>query len=488
MSVMRSTGFRRPNRRSAARALTIIAAAVLLASSVLRSAPQNRDAELRARANAFFEALASGNADRYEAMAQQHFTPGFLARRTPDDRKGLVARITADFGTLTLQGMRNVNDETLTFVVHGATGLDGRVELTMETAPPYRIDAIGIEVGGAENAAQGPPPPPINGSMTAAELGQALDAYLATLTAADAFAGVVAVAKHGAPIYQRAYGLADRDKKIPATPATRFNLGSINKAFTKTAIGQLIAQGKLALTDTIGSVLPDYPNAEARPATVEQLLTHQAGIADFFGPAFEAAPKTGFRSNADYYRFVAKMPLLFAPGARRQYCNGCYIVLGAIVERVSGVRYEDYVAAHVFQPAGMTGAGAFQSDRLPPDVALGYTRQSATGDVPLHGNQDMHGASGSAAGGGYATAADLLAFDNAMRDGRLLSPAMTAWFLELASAPTGRAGGAIGIAGGAPGVNAILETNATWAVAVVTNLDPPAAAGVGLAISRALSR
>jgi D-alanyl-D-alanine carboxypeptidase len=289
-------------------------------------------------------------------------------------------------------------------------------------------------------------------------------------------------------VYQRAFGLADRERKIPATPSTRFQLGSVNKMFTKTAIGQLVAARALALTDTIGHLLPDYPNAEARAATVDQLLNHQAGIADFFGPAFDAASKTQFRSNADYYRFVAAQAPLFAPGARREYCNGCYIVLGAIIERVSGVRYEDYVAEHVFKPAGMTGAGAFQSDRLPSDVAIGYTRRSATGDVPLHDNRAMHGAAGSAAGGGYATAADLLAFDSAMREGRLLDPAMTAWFLDAGPAQAGRAGGSIAIAGGAPGMNAILESGPTWAVAVVANLDPPAAAGLGLAISRALSR
>ena len=98
--------------------------------------------------------------------------------------------------------------------------------------------------------------------------------------------------------------------------------------FTRTAIAQLIGQNKLALTDTVGKLLPDYPNEQTRAATVEQLLTMRGGIADFFGPAFDAAPKSQFTSNADYFRLVANQPPLFAPGAREQYCNGCYIVLG----------------------------------------------------------------------------------------------------------------------------------------------------------------
>jgi D-alanyl-D-alanine carboxypeptidase len=334
-----------------------------------------------------------------------------------------------------------------------------------------------------------PLPPPINATMTAAELTAALDRYLGARAAADEFAGVVAISKDGTTIFERAYGLADRDQRIPVTAATRFNVASIGKAFTKTAIGQLAAQGRIALTDTIGKLLPDYPNPKARAATVDQLLNHQAGIVDFFGRAFDSRPKSDFTSNADYYRFVAPQPLLFDPGTRRQYCNGCYVVLGQIIEKVSGQRYEDYIAEHVFKPAGMTGAGYFRSDRLPPGVAPGYSRQIPGSPGVLKDAREAHGVAGSAAGGAYASGADLLAFDRAMRTGRLLDSKWTAWFLGVDRVEPGtRAAGGIGIAGGAPGANALLETDQRWAVAVVGNLDPPAAVGVGQAIKGQLSK
>jgi CubicO group peptidase (beta-lactamase class C family) len=352
--------------------------------------------------------------------------------------------------------------------------------------------ALAIEVGEQGNGPggpAGPPPPPVTASMTPAELTNALDAYLAEFASNGRFAGVVAVAKNGATVFERAYGLADRERKTPVTAATRFNLASIGKAFTKTAIGQLVTQGKVALTDTIGKLLPDYPNQKALGATVDQLLNHQAGVADFFGPAFDAAPKTQFASNADYFRFVAPQPLLFAPGSQRQYCNGCYVVLGQIIERVSGLGYEDYIATHVFTPARMTGAGFFRADRLPAAVALGYSTQLPGRAGSLQNARDAHGVAGSAAGGSYATAADLLAFDKAIREGRLLDAKMTAWFLETDSASPGtRARGGIGIAGGAPGANTLLESDEGWAVAVVGNLDPPASVGLGLAIKRQLAR
>ena len=170
-----------------------------------------------------------------------------------------------------------------------------------------------------------------------------------------------------------------------------------------------------------------------------------------------------------------------APGAR--YCNGCYIVLGAIIAKVSGVAYEDYIAAHIYTPAGMTTAG-------PTGVVRpsGYTRRSPGGDGALRSNADMHGVSGSAAGGGYATARDLLTFDEALRAGRLADAERTAWLLNVSQVTPGRTEGALGIAGGAPGLNGILESSRDWTVVVLANLDPPAAQQLGVAIHRQLSR
>jgi D-alanyl-D-alanine carboxypeptidase len=356
--------------------------------------------------------------------------------------------------------------------------------LSLAQEPPRRIVRGGPD--------QGPPlaPPPINASMTKDELSKALDGYLTGLTAKDEFAGVVLIAKDGAPVYQGAYGLADRERKTPVTVTTRFNYASIGKAFTKTAIAQLIGQNKLAATDTVGKLLPDYPNEQTRAATVDQLLNMRGGIADFFGPAFDAAPKAQFKTNADYFRLVSSQPPLFAPGEREQYCNGCYIVLGAIIEKVTGMPYEKYIADHVFKPAGMTGAGFPLAD--PRGSARGYTRRGSGGPggpgAPLRDNAEMHGVAGSAAGGSYGQASDLLAFDNALREQRLLDAKMTGWYFRIPPPPPGRVTGLDGgIGGGAPGINTLLETAGPWTIIVVGNLDPPAAMRLGSAIAKALT-
>lgn len=138
----------------------------------------------------------------------------------------------------------------------------------------------------------------------------------------------------------------------------------------------------------------------------------------------------------------------------------------------------------------MKTAGFFQSDRFPPHVAVGYTSRAPASPNVLQSNNQLIGASGSAAGGAYATAADLLAFDSALREGRLLNPKMTAWMLEegVEAVKGRRAGGELGIAGGAPGIGAALESDGTWTVVVVGNLDPPTAEQAGVAIARQLRR
>lgn len=438
--------------------------------------------EIRALVDAFVAAFNGTPAD-WEAMARAHFTPELLAKRTAEERAAMHRQLREDFGTIDPDEIRRRGpDAPLELMIEGSTGAKGSIALHLSG---FKISAIAVETGGGGEG--GLLPPPITGRMDAAALTAALDAYLAKLAADDVLSGVVLVAKDGRPIFERAYGFADRGHRVPNTPATRFNLGSINKTFTQAAIAQLAARETLSYSAPLGAFIPDYPQEVTRAATIDQLLNHTAGIADFFGPAFDRVSKDGFRTNADYFRHVSSLPPLFAPGERSQYCNGCYITLGAIVERVSGMPYEQYVAEHIFKPAGMTSAGYPRADAIEANVAEGYTRRA--GGSELRRNVYTRGAAGSAAGGGYATAADLLAYDNALREGRLLDAAGIARLLRSAKPEAGtRAMGRLGIAGGAPGINAVLESDGVWTVVVLTNLDPPTGVDLGGAIMRALAR
>ncbi len=290
------------------------------------------------------------------------------------------------------------------------------------------------------------------------------------LASAGEFSGVVLVAKQGRVVAEVAAGLAERRFAVPVTTDTRFNVGSITKDFTRLAIRQLAAAGKLGLDDPLVKHLPDYPDADiARRVTLRQLLDMQSGLGDFFGERYQATPKDQLRELSDYLPLFAGRPLLFEPGSSRRYSNAGYVALGLVIERLTGRSYRDVVESAIFAPAGMPSAGFFAPDDVEPRVATGYTRAGwGTGEAP-HGpwltNVYSLPGRGSSAGGSYATARDLLAFDRALATG----------VFAAAGIPGGSGGQ--GIAGGAPGLNAALESDwdLGWTIVVLANLDPPSA-------------
>jgi CubicO group peptidase (beta-lactamase class C family) len=253
---------------------------------------------------------------------------------------------------------------------------------------------------------------------------------------------------------------------MPNRLDTKFNLGSINKIFTQIAIQQLVEQSKLSLDDTLGKHLPDYPNKQAaEKVTIKHLLNMQSGIGDFFGPKYEATPKNRIRSIKDYLPLFADQPLLFEPGSDRRYSNGGYVVLGAIIERITGQSYYDYVREHIFKPAGMNDTDSYEVEAVVPNLATGYIRNESGARIS---NVYTKPARGSSAGGGYSTAEDLLKFSLALQVGKLLQ----------ANNANRMLGGGLGVAGGAPGIAAELEIDRAsgYTIIVLSNYDQPSAA------------
>jgi CubicO group peptidase (beta-lactamase class C family) len=235
------------------------------------------------------------------------------------------------------------------------------------------------------------------GRLNGAQIIKELNAYVAKLVAADMLAGAVLVARDGKPIFKRAYGL--NNSKTANRIDTKFDLASMSKMFTSVAIAQLVQQGKLSYDDTIGKLLPEYPNRQAaEKVTIHHLLTHTSGIVDFLDKQeYQAARhggKSTFLTMQDWFPFFASDPLSFEPGAKNDYSNGNFIVAGAVIEKITGQSYFDYVREHIFQPAGMSNT------------------------VFTVGN-------GNSAGGGLSTIGDLLKFDIALRQHKLLSAKYT---------------------------------------------------------------
>ncbi len=308
---------------------------------------------------------------------------------------------------------------------------------------------------------------------TEAEVVAALGKEMAAKAAADEFSGVVLLAKDGKTIFRQAYGFADLGLKVPNDAETKFNLGSINKVFTRIAIEQLALAGKLSLDDTIGKWLPEYPNKDAAAkVTIRQMRDMRSGLGDIFTEEFEKGAKDRLLKPRDLFVLFADKPLLFAPGTQQQYSNAGYVVLGAIVEAASGQDYYEYVREHIYKPAGMTSTDSWELDVPVPDRAVGYTKEGPRGPAPGGGRRNNLFSTffkGSPAGGGYSTAGDLLRFDTALRAGALFAD--------------GRKIAGIGAAGGTPGCNALLEQMPQgYTLIVLSNYDPPAAMDVGKSV------
>jgi CubicO group peptidase (beta-lactamase class C family) len=327
----------------------------------------------------------------------------------------------------------------------------------------------------------------------------ALRARLDKETAADRFSGAVLVAKNGNAIFEQAYGMADRTAKIPNKTTTRFRIGSMNKMFTAVAILQLVQQGKIALTDMLGKFLPDYPNHDvASKVTIHTLLTHTGGSGDIFGPEFDAH-RLELKKLDDYVALYGKRGLAFEPGSRWAYSNYGFLLLGVIIEKVSGQSYYDYVDEHIFKPTGMRSTGSLPEEQSVPDRSVGYTRDGAT--APWAPNTDTLPYRGTSAGGGYSSVEDLLRFANALSGLKLLDAKHFALLTTgKVDTPQGSkyaygfqdqsSGGVhcFGHGGGAPGMNGdlVICPESGYVVSVLANMDPPAAGRISQFISNRL--
>lgn len=357
-----------------------------------------------------------------------------------------------------------------------------RLTLEVDAAEPHRIAKMGLM------AIARPAEFPLS-HMRETELIAALRKKLEDDAATDRFAGSVLVAKDGKSVFAEAYGFADREHKTPNTLKTRFRIGSMNKMFTATATLQLAEAGKMGLDDPLGKYLTDYPNRDiATKVTIKELLTHTGGTGDIFGPEFEAH-RLQLRTLRDYVKLYGNRGPQFEPGSRWEYSNYGFVLLGLVIEKVSGESYYDYVREQIYQPAGMTSSGSEPEDQAVTDRSIGYTK---IGGAQWHSNADTLPYRGTSAGGGYSTVEDLLRFANALENHRLLNANYTELLTTgKVDTPRGRYGygfgdqtingtRCFGHGGGAPGMNGDLEIcpGPDYVVAVLANMDPPAAGRV----------
>lgn len=255
----------------------------------------------------------------------------------------------------------------------------------------------------------------------------ALASFIDRRATADTFAGTIQVRRHDTLLYTRSFGEAERTFRIPNNRDTRYRIASITKAFTGVLIAQLMQQGRLTPTTTIGAVLPDYTGPARDMVTVEQLLHHVSGLTNMdAGLTMESALANGIPAYqrpwtlAQLVRQFASGLLVHPPGSTFDYNNADYLILGAIIERLYGKSYEVVLREQILDPLGMTSSGVALQRQITPGLAATYFYRDdikqMVPDIPVY-PENWH-----AAGAMFATADDLMRFATGLFGGTLLTP------------------------------------------------------------------
>jgi D-alanyl-D-alanine carboxypeptidase len=457
--------------------LLLAVAILLFSASACLAQAQFPDTPAGNQAKAWLEVFNAGDAEKHKEFLRKN-APSRLDRA---EREMGLREMTGGFD------VKKVEESTATKLValvqERVSDQFARLTVEVDAGEQHQITRFALQ--GIARPAEFALP-----HLRESELIAAVRKSMDDMAAADRFSGAVLVAKDGKTVFANAYGLSDREKKTPNTLKTRFRLGSMNKMFTAVATLQLVQSGKLDLKAPFGNYLTDYPNKDvASKVTIAQMLSHTGGTGDIFGPEFDKN-RLELKTLQDYVKLYGNRAPEFEPGSRWQYSNYGFLLLGVLIEKVSGQSYYDYVRDHIFKPAGMTGTASEPEDQTVADRSRGYTRFGGGGLKP---NTDTLPYRGTSAGGGYSTVEDLLKFATALQTHKLLNAEYTE-MLTTGKTDTPMGGKyaygfidsmvngtrCFGHGGGAPGMNGELKIcpGPGYVVAVLANMDPPAASRV----------
>ena len=388
---------------------------LLVAGAVATAASEDSPAAKRLRD--LVKVINSADGAAAEKFVRETYAPEFL-KMPMEAHLGFIGQVYGRTRGLELKDVENVSATEVTATVQSKlTGELHALVVRVEPEAPHRITAIGRKP--AKAPARGQSARQLTEGQAVAEL----EAYVQKLAAADAFSGVVLLAKDGKPLLLKAWGDANKDFAAPNKADTKFNLGSMNKMFTAVATLQLVERGKLSLEDPLSRFLPEFPTKEAADKIrVKHLLTHTSGLGSYFNDAFRDSSRARWRTVDQMMELAKDEKPQFEPGEKWGYSNTGFLVLGKVIEKVTGQDYYDYVRENVYRPAGMANTDCYELDRVNPNLAVGYEGDFGKNGTTWKNNVFEHVIRGGPAGGGYSTAEDLLRFDRALRGGKLLSP------------------------------------------------------------------
>jgi CubicO group peptidase (beta-lactamase class C family) len=336
-------------------------------------------------------------------------------------------------------------------------------------------------------------------SLTQQELADEANSLLDRACGEDAFSGTVLVAKGEEVLFSHACGEASKRFHVPNNIDTKFNLGSMNKMFTSTAVMQLVESGAVSVNDTLSKFLDEswLPRSVSDQITIHHLLTHTSGLGSYFNPTYWNSSRELFRALDDYKPLIQNEHPAFTPGTDYRYSNTGMFLLGVVIERATGSDYFDYMREHIYGPAGMSDSDCYDMDRPVENLAIGYDPDPDS-EWGYENNLYKHVIRGGPAGGGFSTVGDLHRYALALLSGGLVSEESRAalwtdhfgagygYGFGIREGPNGKV---VGHGGGFPGINSNLDImlDRGYIVAVMSNYGQ-AAGPVANQIAELISR
>lgn len=299
----------------------------------------------------------------------------------------------------------------------------------------------------------------------------------------DVFSGTVLIAQGDELLLTHACGEASKRFHVPNNIETKFNLGSMNKMFTATAVTQIVEKGLLSFEDTIDKHVDEswLPKEITSKITVHHLLTHTSGLGSYFNETYMKGSKGLYRKVNDFKPLVKGEKPAFEPGKRFRYSNTGMLLLGVVIESVTGQSYFDYIRKNIYEPAGMKNSDSYEMDYPVENLAIGYSPDLKS-KYGWQNNLFKHVIKGGPAGGGFSTVGDLHRFARAFQAGKLVSADSLKTILKdhsgenygygfgIAEGPSGKV---VGHGGGFSGINGRLDIylDKGYIVAVLSNYD-----------------
>jgi CubicO group peptidase (beta-lactamase class C family) len=371
------------------------------------------------RIQALIDTVNANDPDRVRQFVQEHFTEKFRSFVPMEQHIDVFLGFFRETDGIDFHSMRTYVPERKgsTVVILKDRLLDNWMALVI------RFDEENdFLISGASFTSARTPSNVKESGITEKQLIREVKTMMQRLTKADVFSGTLLLAKGDKVLMTFVGGEASKRFHVPNKIDTKLNLGSMNKMFTATSIMQLVEKGLLTLDDPIDKHVDEswLPKEITSKITIHHLLTHTSGLGSYFNETYMKGSRAQFRNVEDFKPLVQGDKPAFEPGERYRYSNTGMLLLGVVIESVTGQSYFDYIRQNIYDPAGMKNSDSYEMDYPVENLAIGYSpdRSSPYG---WQNNLYKHVIKGGPAGGGFSTVEDLHGFALALLSGELVS-------------------------------------------------------------------